>query len=66
MPKPKFSYAIDEIVRIKSGQFVSFVGKVKEVNEKKAILKVVATIFGRTTPIELNFSDVEKVNFTEE
>jgi transcriptional antiterminator NusG len=60
------SYAIDEIVRIKSGQFVSFVGKVKEVNEKKAILKVVATIFGRTTPIELNFSDVEKVNFTEE
>ncbi|MGI8786844.1 MAG: transcription termination/antitermination protein NusG [Pyrinomonadaceae bacterium] len=65
-PKPKFSYAIDEVVRIKSGPFASFTGKVEEVNEEKTTLKVTVTIFGRATPVELNFLDVEKVTFAEE
>lgn len=65
-PKPKFSYANGETVRIKSGPFASFTGKVEEVNEDKATLKVTVTIFGRSTPVELNFLDVEKVTFAEE
>lgn len=65
-PKPKFSYALGEVVRIKSGPFASFTGKVEEVNEDKTTLKVTVTIFGRSTPVELNFLDVEKVTFAEE
>ena len=65
-PKPKFSYAAGETVRIKSGPFQSFTGKVEEVNEDKSTLKVTVTIFGRSTPVELNFLDVEKVTFAEE
>ena len=65
-PKPKFSYEVGEVVRIKSGPFASFTGKVEEVNEEKATLKVSITIFGRSTPYELNFLDVEKVTFAEE
>jgi len=65
-PKPKFSYIDGEVVRIKSGPFASFTGKVEEVNEEKATLKVTVTIFGRSTPVELQFLDVEKVTFAEE
>lgn len=65
-PKPKFTYTIGEVVRIKSGPFASFTGKVEEVNEEKSTLKVTVTIFGRSTPVELNFLDVEKVTFAEE
>jgi transcription termination/antitermination protein NusG len=65
-PKPKFSYKLEEVVRIKSGPFASFTGKVEEVNEEKTTLKVTVTIFGRATPVELNFLDVEKVTFAEE
>jgi transcriptional antiterminator NusG len=65
-PKPKFSYEVNEVVRIKSGPFASFTGKVEEVNEEKTTLKVNVTIFGRSTPVELSFLDVEKVTFAEE
>ena len=65
-PKPKFSYEVNEVVRIKSGPFASFTGKVEEINEEKTTLKVNVTIFGRSTPVELNFLDVEKVTFAEE
>lgn len=65
-PKPKFSYDVGEVVRIKSGPFASFTGKVEEVNEEKSTLKVTVTIFGRSTPVELSFLDVEKVTFAEE
>ena len=65
-PKPKFTYEIGEVVRIKSGPFASFTGKVEEVNEEKITLKVTVTIFGRSTPVELSFLDVEKVTFAEE
>src|SRR5438046_882638 len=65
-PKPKFSYTLGEVVRIKSGPFASFTGKVEEVNEEKTTLKVSITIFGRSTPYELSFLDVEKVTFAEE
>ncbi len=65
-PKPKFTYEMGEVVRIKSGPFASFTGKVEEVNEDKSTLKVSITIFGRSTPYELRFLEVEKVTFAEE
>lgn len=65
-PKPKFTYESGETVRIKQGPFASFTGKVEDVNRDKSTLKVVVTIFGRSTPVELDFLDVEKVTFTEE
>ena len=65
-PKPKFTYTPGETVRIKQGPFQSFTGKVEDVNADKSLLKVVVTIFGRSTPVELNFLDVEKVTFTED
>ena len=63
---PRFSYSIGELVRIKVGAFQAFTGRIEEVNEEKATLKVKVSIFGRPEPIELGFLDVEKVTFTEE
>jgi transcriptional antiterminator NusG len=64
MPESESSYVIGEVVRIKSGRFAGFVGKVKKVNKEKSYLVVIATIFGRTTSIALNLSNIEKVEFT--
>ena len=63
---PRFAYSIGEVVRIKVGAFQNFTGRIEEVDEQKAILKVRVKIFGRTEPIELGFLDVEKITFTEE
>ena len=63
---PKFEYLVGEIVRIKTGAFQCFTGRIEEVDESTATIKVMIKIFGRTEPIELRFLDVEKVTFTEE
>src|SRR5581483_1538317 len=65
-PKPKFTCERGETVRITNGPFATFTGKVEEVNPDKNMLKVMVTIFGRATPVELGFLEVEKHTFTEE
>lgn len=64
--KARFSYSTGEVVRIKVGAFQSFTGRIEELDEERAMLKVMVRIFGRTEPIELRFVDVEKILFTEE
>jgi transcription termination/antitermination protein NusG len=64
--KPRFDYSVGEIVRIKSGAFQCFTGRVEEIDQDNATLRVMVKIFGRTEPIELRFLDVEKITFTEE
>jgi len=64
--KARFAYWIGEMVRIKVGPFQSFTGRIEEVDEQQATLKVKVEIFGRPEPIELRFIDVEKLTFTEE
>ena len=60
-PKLKVKFEKNESVRISEGPFASFTGVVDEVNEDKETLKVMVTIFGRSTPVELEFGQVEKV-----
>ena len=59
-PRPKQSFEKGEMVRITDGPFVNFSGKVDEVNPERDTLRVMVTIFGRSTPVELEFSQVEK------
>ena len=61
----KFEYSVGEMVRIKTGAFQSFTGRIKEVDESTATIKVMVKIFGRDEPIELRFVDVEKITFRE-
>ena len=60
-PKPKFLFEAGEKVKIIDGPFANFIGSVDEVNEDKGTLKVMVTIFGRSTPVELGFHEVEKI-----
>ena len=59
-------YAEGDTVRIKSGPFAAFTGKVAKVLKESATIKVLVNIFGRTTPIEINFGDADKITFANE
>ncbi|MBV8847837.1 MAG: transcription termination/antitermination protein NusG [Bryobacterales bacterium] len=60
-PRPKLSFEKGENVRIIDGPFTNFSGKVDEVNAERNTLRVLVTIFGRATPVELDFLQVEKI-----
>ncbi|NNM65543.1 MAG: transcription termination/antitermination protein NusG [Burkholderiales bacterium] len=60
-PRPKVLFESGEMVRVKEGPFTDFNGNVEEVNYEKSRLRVSVTIFGRATPVELEFQQVEKL-----
>lgn len=60
-PKPKEEIHVGDLVRITEGPFTNFTGKVEEVNEDRSTVKVSVTIFGRSTPVEVSFLQIQKL-----
>ncbi|MDH3209345.1 MAG: transcription termination/antitermination protein NusG [Burkholderiaceae bacterium] len=60
-PRPKVEWVVGELVRIKDGPFTDFHGAIEDVNYDKSKVRVSVTIFGRATPVELDFEQVEKI-----
>ena len=60
-PRPKLTFEKNETVRIVDGPFTNFSGKVEDINSERNTLRVMVTIFGRSTPVELDFLQVEKI-----
>ena len=59
--RPRLEYELGETVRVKEGPFADFSGQIDEINEDQLKLKVLVNIFGRETPVELEFSQVAKL-----
>ena len=60
-PKPKVSFEEGEVVRINEGPFANFTGEVEDFDYEKGMLKLNVTIFGRSTPVEIHYTKVEKI-----
>jgi transcriptional antiterminator NusG len=60
-PRPRTTWEKGQVVRVAAGPFADFTGKIEEVNEQREKLRVLISIFGRDTPVELDFNQVEKI-----
>lgn len=59
----KLIFKLGDVVRIKTGPFNAFTGRIEGINQSKFLLKVTVDIFGRSTPLKINFADAERVAF---
>ena len=60
-PKPKILFDVGELIRVIDGPFADFNGEVEDINYEKSKIRVAVSIFGRSTPVELGFGQVEKL-----